>query len=103
MLRLSPREKLLKFRKITSTGCWEWQGGKSDAYGVMRIGGRAYKVHRVSAKEFMGLDLLSSYVVLHKCDNGICFNPEHLQIGTQRDNVLDSFNKGRRRYGSGGV
>lgn len=33
--------------------------------------------------------------VLHKCDFGLCFNPRHLFIGTQRDNVLDMRRKGR--------
>jgi hypothetical protein len=33
--------------------------------------------------------------VLHKCDIGICVNPEHLFIGTQHDNMIDKNAKGR--------
>lgn len=40
-------------------------------------------------------------VVMHKCDNRQCINIEHLQLGTQQQNVVDMFNKGRgvRRKG----
>ena len=30
-----------------------------------------------------------SIVCRHKCGNGICINPEHLETGTQRENILD--------------
>lgn len=33
--------------------------------------------------------------VLHKCDNRGCINPDHLFIGTKKDNTQDMFNKKR--------
>lgn len=34
--------------------------------------------------------------MLHRCDNCLCVNPDHLQLGTQRENVHDAIRKGRR-------
>lgn len=33
--------------------------------------------------------------MLHKCDNRQCTNPEHLFLGTQKQNVSDMKSKGR--------
>ncbi len=37
-------------------------------------------------------------VVMHKCDNPSCINPDHLKIGTQTENVKDRAIKGRCAY-----
>jgi hypothetical protein len=33
--------------------------------------------------------------ILHSCDNPSCCNPEHLSVGTPKDNTQDMMNKGR--------
>lgn len=33
--------------------------------------------------------------VLHTCDNPICFNPAHLYVGTQRENIDDRTSRER--------
>ena len=92
------------------TGCWNWEGPVNNTgYPVIAglINGKRYVApgrqmlaHRVSWIIHCG-DIPSGQghhgtVVMHKCDNRKCVNPEHLMLGTQSDNVLDMIAKGRR-------
>ena len=61
-----------------------------------------YKVHRVSSMIWRGADLHnSSRLILHHCDNPICFNPDHLFEGDHQENATDKTNKGRTPHGEG--
>lgn len=42
----------------------------------------------------------SGMVLRHKCDNGQCINPNHLEIGTQADNMRDKVERNRQMKGS---
>ncbi len=44
---------------------------------------------------WLDFDLLDPLYVCHHCDNFSCFNPDHLFIGTNSDNIIDARNKGR--------
>ncbi len=37
--------------------------------------------------------------VMHACDNKLCVNPDHLSLGTPRDNTQDMIAKGRKARG----
>ncbi len=39
-------------------------------------------------------------VVMHTCDNPHCINPEHLILGTHKENMADRQQKGRTKVGS---
>jgi hypothetical protein len=39
-------------------------------------------------------------VVMHTCDNPQCVNPEHLRLGTQKENIMDMHQKKRFRGGA---
>jgi hypothetical protein len=82
-------EKLVE----TKNGCLEWSGYK-DRYGVINIGGKLKKTHRV-AWEIKNGQIPKGMMVLHKCDNPPCCNVEHLFIGDQKANMADARSKGR--------
>lgn len=72
------------------TNCWEWQGYvNKQGYGTMSYHGTSGKlVHRVVYKAIIG-DIPDNLIIRHKCDNKKCCNPDHLEIGTQKDNAND--------------
>jgi hypothetical protein len=85
-------------------GCWLWQKAKAGkGYGVISFYQRSYYVHRIAYRLLCG-DIPNDKNVLHNCDTPACFNPDHLFLGTQRDNVIDMISKGRNvispRYGT---
>lgn len=96
----SPLSVRLSKYEISPSGCWNWLGKvNSHGYGVITNEGRYTRAHR--AMFFMlNPDADSSMVVMHRCDNPRCVNPDHLALGTPRDNVLDMHSKGRFKGGA---
>jgi hypothetical protein len=95
---LSLKERLLKSKNMDPiTGCWMWRRGTRGTrkYGVMSVNGKNIAVHRLSAHVFLGFDINSELLICHKCDTPLCFNPDHLFIGTSSDNAVDMIKKGR--------
>lgn len=89
------RNRIIGSIKISDKSCWEWQKSKSkQGYGQCGFLGKVHLAHRISWKVFNG-DLYPNILVLHKCDNPSCVNPEHLFLGTDKDNVMDSILKNR--------
>jgi len=85
-----------------ATQCWNWTGCISHGYGVLKLGGRAgavRRVHRLSWEVHRG-SIPSGLCVLHTCDNRACINPDHLWLGTYRDNNQDAWRKGRNARGT---
>jgi len=80
------------------SGCIEWAGSTaSDGYGQMKVNGKTMGVHRWMAHLTLGLDIDSKLCACHHCDNRKCINPEHLFVGTQKENMIDMMVKGRAR------
>lgn len=82
------------FVKGEPNECWLWLGwrtaqgyGGFEAFGICRA-------HRFSYELYVG-PIPDGICVLHKCDNPPCVNPNHLFLGTKRNNIIDCVAKGR--------
>lgn len=79
---------------LSLEGCWNWKGCTNNrGYGWFQTG-KTSLAHRISYKLFYGISPKNK-LVLHKCDNPKCVNPDHLFLGTHKDNMIDMVNKGR--------
>jgi len=96
------------FSKITTkqdrgykTECWVWGIKKSkESYGVTRLNGIPIAAHRASWIIHRG-KIPSGKFILHRCDVRRCVNPDHLFLGTAKDNADDMIKKGRQKHPAG--
>lgn len=75
-------------------GCWEFTGTRfEDGYGMITWDGRQQGAHRISWIIANG-PIPTGLVVRHRCDNPPCVRPDHLELGTVRDNCRDMWERG---------
>lgn len=75
---------------VTPNGCWIWIGcrkGKGDAYGSTQFRGRSDLAHRAAYTVERG-EIPEGMVVDHLCRTPLCVNPDHMEVVTNRRNVL---------------
>jgi len=87
-----------KAYEVNQNGCWLWTRAKSAAgYGMLRDFGKTIYAHRFSWIAHRG-PIPKGMMVCHNCprgDNRSCVNPEHLWIGSGKQNTIDALKKGR--------
>jgi hypothetical protein len=83
--------------KVDKTeNCWLWTASRqSFGYGTfMLTKGKFARAHRFSWELHNG-PIPEGLFVLHHCDVPWCVNPDHLYLGTNRDNARDRKERGR--------
>lgn len=84
-----------KYKINTETGCWEWLGLlHTTGYVRFRVGDKKIYGHRYSYELKYG-KIPEDLICCHTCDNPICINPDHIFLGTKKDNIRDAMTKGR--------
>jgi len=78
--------------KTTSNNCWIWTGVIVRKYGRFR----GKPAHRIAWELEFG-SVPNDILVCHECDNPPCVNPDHLFLGTTKDNAIDRSLKDRNR------
>lgn len=93
---------MAKVEPEPNTGCWLWSGVRNGERGYGRFdsaprSGLHERAHRASYELFVG-PIPDDLLVLHTCDVRICVNPDHLFLGTQKQNMQDCIDKGRHPF-----
>ena len=83
------------WNKVNKTDtCWLFTGYKNKkGYGKFKVN-KQILAHRFSYELHYG-PIPKGMYVCHKCDNPPCIRPDHLFLGTQKDNMDDMLLKGR--------
>lgn len=82
-----------------SGDCWLWTLGVIGfGYGSLTYQGKAARAHRLAYTLGVGA-IPKGMQVLHKCDNPLCCNPDHLFLGNHKDNINDRIEKDRTARG----
>lgn len=95
-----PKSLLERFHenivRIPESGCWIWMGFTNPkGYGLLTVNSKNKFSHRLSWELHNGT-IDSGLLVCHRCDIPPCVNPDHLFLGTPKDNAQDMIKKGRR-------
>ncbi len=94
------RNAIEDFWKLVDRGspdaCWNWTGNVWCGYGMYGLGGKCWRVHRLSYTELVG-DIPEGLTLDHLCRNKRCVNPAHLEpvtaaVNTMRGNAAGALN-----------
>jgi hypothetical protein len=74
----------MRIKVKEETGCWLWTGTQQNGYGVVSIGNRAHRVHRLMHFLYFG-DIARGFELHHRCGEKRCCNPWHLEEVTSEE------------------
>jgi len=93
------KDQFIALTEKQENGCWYWTGRlDKQEYGQTKHNNKQISAHRLSWILFRG-EIPHPMHVCHHCDTPKCVNPDHLFLGTHRDNMQDALKKGRLKFG----
>jgi hypothetical protein len=93
----------------TDEGCWKWTGGRApNGYGITYLGfehvAGKRKSYSIGAHKFSWIlqrgGVPKGLQLLHQCDRKHCVNPDHMKIGTSKENIQEAHARGLSKIGS---
>ena len=87
---------------VDGNGCWIWNLTCTQGYGTTRVNKKNVGVHQHTLERKLGRKLAQGEVTRHVCPNAPnrrCYNPDHLEVGTYKDNAHDAITAGRNSKG----
>lgn len=97
MLENLRKNILRSTRKEKDCLIWIRKSKNAFGYGIVIYKGKYIGAHRAAWIAWRG-EIPKGLFVLHKCDVPECCSPDHLFLGTQRENIHDRMRKGRSIY-----
>lgn len=88
-----------KFQTGNKDSCWIWESARGK-YGFFWLNKKNVYAHRFSYEIYIG-KIKDGLYVCHSCDNTLCVNPNHLWLGTAKDNAQDMSKKNRCKKQNG--
>lgn len=83
-------DRIVKNTVVDDNGCWIWtKSTNSSGYGQLTKNKKYWTSHRYAFACNNGA-IPDGLIVRHKCHNKKCCNPEHLELGTDKENYYDS-------------
>lgn len=80
------------WEKVDATGdCWEWTASTVYGYGQFWMNGTRWRAHRLACEFLTGQQIPADKQIDHLCRNKACVNPDHLEVVTQRENIMRSY------------
>lgn len=93
-IKYTEERRLIAFRNkydIAESGCWLWKGalvnGRGLSYGQFYNGTKSELAHRFSYRKTIG-EIPVGLTIDHLCRNTRCVNPKHLEVVTNRENIM---------------